>query len=101
MYNIIIKSKKKNFFLKKKKKKKKKFFFKKKKKKKKHAKNSDRSKPLNVGESIRACLIRLMTNTLLGNSRETISTLLYTLCDSNGKFFFLKKKKKIYNTKLK
>jgi hypothetical protein len=47
----------------------------------------DRSKPLNVGESIRACLIRLMTNTLLGNSRETISTLLYTLCDSNANKF--------------
>jgi len=47
----------------------------------------DRSKPLNVGESIRACLIRLMTNTLLGNSRETISTLLYKLCDSNANKF--------------
>jgi len=47
----------------------------------------NRSKPLNVGESIRACLIRLMTNTLLGNSRETISTLLYTLCDSNANVF--------------
>jgi len=47
----------------------------------------DRSKPLNVGESIRACLIRMMTNTLLGNSRETISTLLYTLCDSNANKF--------------
>jgi len=47
----------------------------------------DRSKPLNVGESLRACLIRLMTNTLLGNSRETISTLLYTLCDSNANKF--------------
>jgi len=47
----------------------------------------DRSKPLNVGESIRASLIRLMTNTLLGNSRETISTLLYTLCDNNANKF--------------
>jgi len=49
--------------------------------------NVDRSKPLNIGESLRACLIRLMTNTLLGNSRETISTLLYTLCDSNANKF--------------
>jgi len=55
-------------------------------------KNSNRSKPLNVGESIRACLIRLMTNTLLGNSRETISTLLYTLCDSNGNYILKKNK---------
>jgi len=61
-------------------------------------KNSDRSKPLNVGESIRACLIRLMTNTLLGNSRETISTLLYTLCDSNG--MNNKNKNKKDNTKI-
>ncbi|CAJ0852103.1 9794_t:CDS:10 [Entrophospora sp. SA101] len=43
----------------------------------------DRTKPLEKGDSLSARLIRVMTSVLLPNLKESISNLLFTLCDED------------------
>jgi hypothetical protein len=45
---------------------------------------SDRTKPLEKGDSLSARLIRVMTSVLLPNLKDNISELLFTLCDEDG-----------------
>lgn len=52
---------------------------------------SDREKPVNIGDSMPATLIRLMTSTMLSQTREAVSECLFSLCNDDGMwiYFFL------------
>lgn len=46
---------------------------------------SDREKPVNIGDSMPATLIRLMTSTMLSQTREAVSECLFSLCNDDGR----------------
>ncbi|CAG8499936.1 2033_t:CDS:2 [Diversispora eburnea] len=47
----------------------------------------DRSKPLEKGDSISANLIRIMTSVMLPHLRDSVSELLFVLCDQDANLF--------------